>query len=112
MELPRQFPNDFGGHPTSKTLSNTSRHATNARSVRRTSFTSLSQFQHQRHSSQRFTSTSCSCPKLKAIVTSLQHEMTFQEQQKDRNSNEQPHTLFLNSSLKNSYVVMESFQKS
>src|SRR6266481_6841122 len=112
MELPRQFPNDFGGHPTSKTSSNMSRHATNARSAQRTSFTSLSQFQHQQLSSQRFTSTSCSCPKLKAIITSLQPETTFEEQQKDRNSNKQLHALFFNSSLKNSYVVMEPLQKS
>src|SRR6266481_1352038 len=111
MELPRQFPNDFGGHPTSKTSSNMSRLAMNARSMQRTSFTSLSRFQHQQLSSQRFTSTSCSCPKLKAIITSLQHEMTFQEQQKDGNSNELLHALFPNSSLKNSYVVMEPFQK-
>src|SRR6266481_834442 len=111
MELPRQFPNNFGGHPTSKTSNNMSRHVTNARSAQQTSFTSLSRFQHQQLSSQRFTSTSCSCPKLKVIITSLQHETTFQEQQKDGNSNEQLHALFLNSYLKNSYVIMEPFQK-
>ena len=33
-------------------------------------------------------------------------EATFQEQQKGRDSLEQLHTLFLNSYLKNSYVVM------
>jgi len=36
----------------------------------------------------------CSCPKLKGINTSLQHETTFQEQQKDGNLKEQLHALF------------------
>ena len=112
MELPRQSHNGFGGHPITRTLNNMSRLATNARSVRPTSFTFLSRFQHQRLSSPKFISTSCSCPKLKGIVTSLQHETTFQEQQKDGNSNEQPHALSLDLYSKSSYAVMEQLQKS
>ena len=38
--------------------------------------------------------------------------MTFQELQKDKNSNEKPHAPFLNLFKRNSFVIMELFQKS
>src|SRR5882724_3171644 len=111
MEQPRQFPYDFGGPPIFPTPNIMSKPATNVKSEQPTRCTFLSQFQPLRHSLQRFTSTSCSCPRLKGTDTLLQQETTFQEQQKDENSNEQPHAPFLNLSSRNSFVVMELSQK-
>ena len=112
MEQPRQFPYDFGGPPIFPTSNIMSRPATNVKSAQPMRFTFPSQFQPLQHSFRSFTLTSCSCPKLKGTDTLLQQETTFQEQQKDENSNEQLHALFLNLSSRNSFVIMELFQKS
>jgi len=50
-------------------------------------------------------------PKAQGTDTLLQQETTFHQQQKDENSNEQQHAPFLNLSSRNSFVVMELFQK-
>src|SRR5882724_99654 len=111
MAQPRPFHYDFGGPHIFQTSNIMSRLVTNVKSAQQTSFTFLLQFQPLRHSLRKSTSTSCLCPKLKGIDTLLQQEMTFQEPQKDGNSNEQPHALFLNLSSRNLFVDMELFQK-
>jgi len=50
-------------------------------------------------------------PKAQGIYTLLQQETTFQEPQKDGNSNEQPHAPFSIYLSRNLFVVMELFQK-